>query len=144
MQIMLFTGDTPEKILEGRKSMTARLWKRKPPKVGDIVRAQKGRKKETAFATLRIKNVFTWDGEKIPTFSNTYTNLSDALRDNLYPTAEKLSEIAQKEGFVNWDHFYIVYYKLNEWCWDEIDRTHWFIEFELVDTLDLEAPDPCK
>ena len=136
MQILLFTGDTPEKILDGRKSMTARLWKRKPPKVGDIFRAQRGRKKETAFATLEIRRIFAWDGGYHPYFYNAF--------DYPKPTTNVLYEIGKKEGFNNWGEFYEAYKQINEWCWNEIDRTHWFIEFELVDTLDLEAPDPCK
>ena len=138
MQILLFTGDTPEKILEGRKSMTARLWKRKPPKVGDIVRAQKGRKKDTSFAILKILDVFKWSGNYTPHFFGKTGHPPYSLM------SEIKYDIAKKEGFESWHEFWNAYYSLNAWCWDEIDRTHWFIVFELLDTLDLEAPDPCK
>ena len=62
MQNILFSGDNPEKILNGTKCMTARNWKRKPPIVGSLCTASTGYKKETRFAVVRILDVMEWDG----------------------------------------------------------------------------------
>ena len=62
MQNIMFSGDNPQKILDGAKTLTARYWKRKPPKVGELVTASTGYKKETRFAILRITGVHEWDG----------------------------------------------------------------------------------
>lgn len=119
MRNILFTGDTPEKILNKTKTMTARHWLISPPQVGEIVTASTGRKKETRFAKLKITKVWEWDPLTIT------SNLSN----------EELNIIGELEGFDSWFEFYHAYKSLNAWDWDNPRRKHWFIEFEVVERL---------
>ena len=61
MQNILFSGDNPQKILSGSKTLTARNWKKKPPRAGQLMTASTGRKKETRFAIIRVTGVWEWD-----------------------------------------------------------------------------------
>ena len=55
--MILFAGDTPQKIVLGRKTQTRRCWKTHRVKVGSFHWAQTGYKKETRFARLEILDV---------------------------------------------------------------------------------------
>ena len=81
--IILFTPPSDQKVLDEEKTMTARLWRKKPPKIGEVVRAQTGRKKETSFAHLKVIDVWEWTGYLMTTQSSKYNIL----------------EIGKKEGF---------------------------------------------
>ena len=113
--IILFTPPSDQKILDGRKTMTARCWKRKPPRIGDIVEAQTGYKKSTRFAQIRVCNVWEWNGNIT----------SEMLTD----------EIARKEGFDSVDDFIFAYYSLNAHTIGDADRKHWFVEFEVMEEV---------
>ena len=118
MQIIMFTGDSPDKILLREKDMTARHWRRTPPPVGSLFRAQRGRKTSTAFAICEVVNVWEWDG------------LFDGNAWEV--TGLFCNEIAKREGFQNWGHFHGAYYDLNAHNWDDPKRSHYFIEFVMV------------
>lgn len=122
--IILFTPPNDELILEGRKTMTARHWLKKPPRVGDIVDAQTGRKKETRFAKLKILNVVRWNGMDPPEGAASSREVW-----------EKASEIAKKEGFEKWKHFLRCYQRLNAHDWNNSKRLHYFIEFEVKEII---------
>lgn len=109
---ILFTPPSDQKILSGQKTMTARCWKRKPPRIGQVIDAQTGYANSTRFAQLKVIDVWEWDGD---------IN-SECLTD----------EIARKEGFVDVDDFIFAYYSLNSRTIADNDRRHWFIEFELI------------
>ena len=121
---ILFSGDSPEKILNGTKTMTARFWAITPPKQGEIVTASTGRKKETRFAKLRILKVTKWKPDEWHT------------RMYIVKTGYSPQQIAKKEGFNNFPEFFNAYSILNQHH-DPCDpnRTHWFIEFELIEKL---------
>ena len=120
MQIILFTPPSDQSILDGKKTMTARLWKRKPPKIDAFISAQTGYAKTTRFAILKVISVWEWDGDDV--FN---------LGDHQHIT----EEIATKEGFENIGQFCEAYYGLNAHNWEAPDRKHWFIEFELIEAL---------
>ena len=104
--------------------MTARFWRQKPPAAGTIVTASTGRKKETRFAKLRIKQITVWD----PEFDNAKT-IEMAM-------GYTLDQIAEKEGFSDWTEFTDVYVSLNQHLDpDDAQRKHYFIEFELLEKL---------
>ena len=119
--IILFTPPNAVKILLGLKTMTARFWKQNPPRIGDIVDAQTGRRKDTRFAKLKITGLTAWD-----------------LRHDTPETLEKATgytsqQIAEKEGFEDWEAFEKGYTELNAHLSpDDPDRCHYFIEFELL------------
>ena len=121
MRVILFTPPSNKKILDGTKTLTARCWRQKPPKYGEVVRAQTGRKKETTFAYLRIVDVWKWDGKDLPRIDGFPTNDSE------------MQMITKKEGFSTWGEFYDAYHSLNAWCWDDPKRTHYFIGFKVID-----------
>ena len=134
MQIILFTPPSDRKILDGEKTMTARYWKRKPPKVGDLIAAQTEYSKSTRFAILKIKNVFKWHISV--NFSIFF--LDDILGGWKVPSKRKLKNIAIQEGFDLWINFLHEYHRLNANKFDKFSspkRTHYFIEFELVEDL---------
>lgn len=122
MQNILFTPPADQKILSGEKTMTARCWKRKPPRPGEIVSASTGYKKETRFATLRITGVWGWDGEIT----------GKSAREIMWTSLE---EIAKREGFETWDDFIFAYYSLNAENFKDDDRQDYFIAFELEEVL---------
>ena len=88
MQNIMFTEPNPAKILSGEKTMTARCWKRKPPRIGAIMSASTGYKKETRFALIRVRDVWEWDGDMDGKNAEAVTGLTRA-------------EIAKREGFGN-------------------------------------------
>ena len=107
----------PAQILAGSKTLTARCWKRKPPAVGSLFRAQRGRKKSTAFAVCVVKRVWRWDGQK---------------DGNAMEVVQKFrNEIACLEGFAHWGEFYETYKTLNADRFDDPNRNHFFIQFEI-------------
>ena len=136
MQNILFTPPSDQKILSGEKTLTARCWLRKPPKVGARVTASTGRKKETRFAVLRIVGVYEWDGGIHDTNAESVTGLSK-------------QEIAEREGFGgtprpftrldDWDAFIEAYYSLNAEQFKDDDRKHYFIAFDVIDKEDCDA-----
>ena len=137
MQNILFTPPSDQKILSGEKTLTARYWRRKPPKVGAHVTASTGRKKETRFAVLRITGVYEWDGRIYDTNAKSVTGLSR-------------QEIAKREGFGgtprpkdswldDWDAFIEAYYSLNAEQFKDDDRKHYFIAFDVIDEEDCDA-----
>lgn len=121
MRIILFTPPAHLKIINLIKTMTARCWKQRPPRVGETVRAQTGRRKETAFALLKITNVHRWDGD----INGNAAEVTGIPRET----------IAHREGFNNWQQFIEAYYSLNAYNFLEGNRTHYFIEFELIEVL---------
>ena len=123
MRIILFTPPSDQKILDHTKTMTARFWLQNPPDIGDLIRAQTGRSKDTSFAILKVTGVWQWDGQMD---GNIFTD-----------TGMFRSQIAKKEGFKDWESFYSAYYELNSHKWNNGKRSHYFIEFKLVrDFLD--------
>ena len=119
MQNLMFTPPSDAKILDGTKTMTARCWKRKPPRGGTLVSASTGYKKETRFALLYIRNVWEWDLSLLP------------------HTAEKVTgytgqEIAEKEGYTEWNDFIGAYYGINAQKFLDDDRKDYFILFHLL------------
>ena len=136
MQNIMFTEPNPAKILSGEKSLTARNWKRKPPKPGAVLTASTGYKKETRFAVIRVLNVWEWNALMgVDSNAETVTGMSK-------------QEIAKREGFkdawshdpdtwlTDWDAFIMAYYGHNAQNFLADDRTNYFISFELVQPLE--------
>ena len=92
MQILLFHKEHIEKILGGNKTMTSRLWKRKPFKPGETVRAQINRRKDSTFAYLKITKVIKWSG------------CPDCIPE------DKIDEVVRKEGFQKYSEFWGAWY----------------------------------
>ena len=142
MSNIMFTPPADQKILDGEKSMTARFWKRKPPKVGQLMTASTGYKKETRFAILRITGVHEWDGNM---------EEKDWNGDPLAPDAESATglskqEIAEREGFgdtprdkdsrlTDWEAFIEAYYGINAQKFLDDGRLHYFIQFKVEGIL---------
>lgn len=124
MQNILFSGDTPQKVKDGTKDMTARFWKQRPPVVGEIVTASTGRKSETRFAKLKILKVSRWK-----------PGHTDA-QSLFVRTGYTPQEISEKEGFQDFDEFFEAYSSINGHH-DPFDprRTHYFIEFKVIEIL---------
>ena len=132
MQNIMFAEPNPAKILSGEKSLTARCWKRKPPKVGDLLTASTGDKKETRFAIIRVLNVWEWNA------------LMGVDSDAETVTGMTKQEIAEREGFkdawshdpdtwlTDWDAFIEAYYSINAKKFLDDDRLNYFIAFEVV------------
>ena len=132
MQNIMFTEPNPAKILSGEKTLTARCWKRKPPKVGALLTASTGYKKETRFAIIRVLNVWEWNA-LMGVDSN-----AEAV------TGMTKQEIAEREGFkdawshdpdtwlTDWDAFIEAYYSINAQKFLDDDRLNYFIAFEVV------------
>ena len=124
MKILIFTPPTDQKILSEEKSMTARFWTRKPPALSELIRAQTGRKKETAFAILKVVGVALWHP------------LRDTREDIEERTGYTLEEIASKEGFETWEEFIDAYVSTNSYYnLDDIRRRHYLIDFEVSGRL---------
>lgn len=130
MQIIMFTGDSPDKILAGSKTMTALHWRREPPVICERFRAQRGLRKDTAFAVCEVVWFGHWDGG----FCTDGTVDVYPLFGESSPVKLKTSEFARKAGFANWDEFYLPYRTFTNW--DDLFRTHWFVEFKVVEVLD--------
>lgn len=131
MRIILFQGEeNKEKILDGRKTMTARCWSNnyKHFEVGEIVAAQTGRKKDTRFAHLEITKIFRWH-------LGSDTNIffwNDEKEKWESPSIQKLTTIAKKEGYGTWAEFMGAYITLNGSRLQALGRTNWFIEFKVI------------
>ena len=130
MQNIMFTEPNPAKILSGEKTMTARCWKKKPPRIGALMTASTGYKKETRFALIRVAGVYEWDGDMDGRNAEAVTGLTRA-------------EIAKREGFGNtprpegssltdWDAFIEAYYGINATKFLDDDRKDYFIGFDLI------------
>ena len=130
MQNIMFTEPNPAKILSGEKTMTARCWKRKPPKIGALMTASTGYKKETRFAVIRVANVWEWELDLSGRGAEKATGLSRQA-------------IAEAEGYGNtprpkdswltdWDEFIGAYYGINAQKFLDNDRQHYFIKFNLI------------
>ena len=130
MQNIMFTEPNPAKILSGEKTMTARCWKRKPPRIGAIMSASTGYKKETRFALIRVRDVWEWDGDMDGENAEAVTGLTRA-------------EIAKREGYgdtprpkdswlTDWDAFIEAYYSINATKFLDDDRNNYFIAFHLL------------
>ena len=123
MRVILFTQPSDEKILDDIKTMTARYWRANPPKVGEVVRAQTGRKKETTFAYLKILKVTQWNGYLISSGDTGYVPV----------------DVARKEGFDgSVIDFLSAYRDLNRHNWTDETRKHWFVEFEMIDEIEYD------
>ena len=140
MQNIMFSGDNPQKILDGTKDLTARCWKKKPPQAGALMTASTGYAKETRFAIIRILNVWEW-------------NAIMGIDSNAeYVTGLSKQEIAEREGFkdtwshdpdtwlTDWDAFIQAYYSINATKFLDDNRTNYFISFELVQPLNKGEP----
>ena len=127
MQNILFSGDNPQKILSGSKTLTARNWKKKPPRAGQLMTASTGRKKETRFAIIRVTDVWEWDGKITGESAMQATGLSQ-------------EEISRREGFDGWDAFIEAYYSINATKFLDDDRQDYFIAFEVIQPLDKGEP----
>ena len=122
MDILLFTGDAPDQIIRKEKNITARHWRRTPPAVDSLFRAQRGRKKETSFAICRVVDVRRWNGKLITSAGQDYVPF----------------DIATREGFrgdARIADFLETYQKLNAHNRYDRKRKHYFIEFELIEIL---------
>ena len=126
MQNIMFTEPNPAKILAGEKTLTARNWKRKPPKIRELMTASTGYKKETRFAIIRVLNVWEWDGDLDGIYAETVTGLSK-------------EEIAKREGYTHWDDFIMAYYEINANNFLDDSRKDYFIQFEVAQRLKLGA-----
>ena len=82
---------------------------------------QRGTQKETSFAVCRVKNLWVWDGQ----FNGNAVDVTGLSRN----------AIAEKEGYQHWGRFHVSYMNLNIHNWDDPNRTHYFIEFEIVEML---------
>ena len=111
--------------------MTARLWRKSPPSKGDLFRAQTGRRKDTTFAICRVINVIRWNGK-----FHAYIVAEDGGLLALLPDFYSPQDIAHKEGFLNWFRFYEAYKYLNAHHWGDETRTHYFVEFEVVEVIE--------
>ena len=132
MQNIKFTPPSDQKILDGEKTMTARCWKRKPPKVGDLMTASTGYAKSTRFAVISVRNVWEWNA------------LMGIDSNAEYVTDMSKQEIAEREGFkdawshdpdtwlTDWDAFIEAYYSINATKFLDDDRQHYFIGFDLI------------
>lgn len=127
---IIFSGNAPDKIInlnneyEIPKTITARFWKQKPPIIGEIVTASRNRHASSRFAKLKIINVFKWiPGE------------TDAL-EIFAKSGYTFQQIAEKEGFKNFPEFFDAYASLNGHLEpDDPTRTHYFIEFQVIEIL---------
>ena len=109
---MLFTEYSKRYILSGDKTQTRRFWKRKPPKEGSVVFAETQLfKKEARFARIKILSVKEWDGVNI--------SIADVMA----------------EGFLDKTQYLTEYNRLNKGKLDDKDRTHYVIDFEVVERL---------
>ena len=100
--------------------MTARFWSKEPPALSELIRAQTGRKKETAFAILKVVGVAMWHP------------LRDTREDIEERMGYTLEEITSKEGFETWEEFTDAYVAANSHHnLDDIRRKHYFIDFEV-------------
>ena len=142
MQNIMFTEPNPAKILSGSKTLTARNWKKKPPRAGQLMTASTGRKKETRFAIIRVTGVWEWDGKM------------DGLNAEAIIGISK-QEIAEREGFGNtprpegsnltdWDAFIEAYYSINATKFLDDDRQDYFIAFEVIHRLVRTKETPMK
>ena len=131
--IIMFTPPSDQKIINKEKVMTARYWLKKPPKIGAVVHAQTGRKKETAFAKLKITDVFRWHiGVNFNIFF-----WNEELDFWESPTNKVRDRIGIKEGFDSWQSFLNAYHSLNAHHFGSLSkRQHYFIEFELLEVVD--------
>ena len=109
---MLFTEHSKRHILSGTKTQTRRFWKRKPPKIGSVVLAETQLfKKEARFARIKILSVEEWDGVNI--------EINDVMA----------------EGFLDKTQYLMEYNRLNKGKLDDKSRTHYVINFEVVNKL---------
>ena len=122
MQNIIFSGDNPSKILNQTKTLTARNWKRKPPRTGQLMTASTGRKKETRFAIIQVTGVYEWDGKITGESAMQATGLSQ-------------EEISRREGFDGWDAFIEAYYSINATKLLDDDRQDYFIGFKVETAL---------
>ena len=120
---ILFTPPADDRILDGIKTMTARCWRQNPPRLSEVICAQTGRRKDTAFAYLKVVGLALWRPD------------TDTSRDLEERTGYSLGEIAEREGFRTWEEFVDTYKALNAHNWDDPKRKHFFIDFEVVENL---------
>ena len=113
--MILFTKPSAILILADKKTVTARLWKSPRAKVGALHYAKTGRRESDRFARLKIKDVWEWCG--------TINNVTDT--------------IAQAEGFDSPEEFFESYKQLNLHKWEDEDRQHYFIEFEVAEKYNI-------
>jgi len=122
---IIFSGNSPEKVISREKTFTARFWKQRPFTIGEIVTASRNRRADSRFAKLKILNVFSW----VPGHTDAYTLF---VKSGGYTT----QQIAEKEGFQNFEEFFDAYASLNSHLDpDDPERTHYFIEFKVIETL---------
>jgi len=121
---IIFSGNSPEKVINRVKTFTARFWKQRPFNIGEIVTASKNRHAASRFAKLKIIQVIKWEPDK-------WDTLMYIARTGYTP-----QQIAEKEGFQNFEEFFDAYASLNGHLDpDDPERTHYFIEFEVVELL---------
>lgn len=115
--MILFAGNTPEKILSGEKTQTRRCWKRSFIKPGSFHWAQRNYRKESRFALLEILDVWEqspWD-------------ISD--------------EHAKAEGFEHRWQFISAYYDQYPNCDIDVEdgkRHHYVIDFRVEKVVNNE------
>ena len=122
MQIILFKPPADEKILAGEKTMTARHWRRTPPKIGTLFRAQRGRGELTAFAICEVVDVRRWNGTHITSAGHDYIPFDIATRGGFRGDARIVD-------------FLDAYRFLNAHNWNDEKRSHYFIEFKVREVL---------
>ena len=127
MKNIQFTPPSDEKIKNRTKSFTARFWHENymnRPFPGEIITASTGRRKETRFAKLRIIQIRRWNP------GHTDASMLHAK------TGYTPQQIAEKEGFKDFDEFFDAYAALNNHHDpNDPDRIHFLIEFELIELL---------
>ena len=126
MKNIAFTRPADEKVKNKTKTFTARFWHKNYPKPvpGEIVTASTGRHAHTRFAKLRIIQVVTWR-----------PGIDDFLMLTV-KTGYTPQQIAEKEGFNDFDEFFNAYAVLNDHLDpDDPNREHYFIEFEVIEVL---------
>ena len=116
---MLFKKEMAELILDGLKWQTRRWSLRKPAKVDSLHYAQtKLYDKESRFARLKITRVWEWNG--------VYITPEDAIAEGFQRNPEK----SDKELCGRFLNYYNV---INAHQPRKTERTHWAIEFEVIE-----------
>lgn len=109
--MVLFTDYSAAYIIAKRKWQTRRLWKKPRVRAGGKYYCQLNLRKESRFATIRVISIEEWDGKTIS------------------------KEDAIAEGYDTPEDFMEVYRELNAHNWEDETRTHYAIEFEVLEIL---------
>lgn len=98
--MILFAGDTPIKILTGKKTQTRRCWKRRRVKPGSLHWAQINMRADSRFARLKIIDVWEQDPMHISlehVRAEGFKTFADFLRGYLGNNPDALHAVARGE-----------------------------------------------